>query len=192
MPAHNQHLGTGDTTGCLLAWLRRFTDSRTAMHLRDATPDDAAAIAAIYNHYVLTTTISFEEETVTADDISQRIAKIRQAGLPWLVLEMDGELTGYAYASKWRERSAYRFSVESSVYLRDGQSGKGLARPLYEALLARLRAAGVHAVIAGITQPNEASVRLHERVGFEQVALFKEVGRKFERWLDVGYWELRL
>ncbi|TFW00533.1 N-acetyltransferase family protein [Oxalobacteraceae bacterium OM1] len=161
------------------------------MLIRDATPDDAAAIAAIYNHYVLTTTISFEEEAVTADDIAQRIAKVRQAGLPWLVLDSDGVLAGYAYATKWRERSAYRFSVESSVYLRDGQSGKGLARPLYEALLARLRAAEVHAVIAGIAQPNEASVRLHERVGFERVALFKEVGMKFGRWLDVGYWELR-
>ncbi|SNS90594.1 phosphinothricin acetyltransferase [Noviherbaspirillum humi] len=160
--------------------------------IRPATLADAAAFAAIYNPYVATTTISFEEIEVAADDMARRIEHTLEAGLPWLVVETSGEVMGYAYASKWKERSAYRHSVESSIYLREDAAGKGLARPLYEALLSRLRAQGVHAVMGGITQPNEASVRFHERFGFRQVALFPEVGYKFGRWIDVGYWQLLL
>ncbi|NEX63334.1 GNAT family N-acetyltransferase [Noviherbaspirillum galbum] len=122
----------------------------------------------------------------------RRIENVKAAGLPWYLAEHEGDVVGYAYATKWRERSAYRFSVESTVYLRHGEGGKGLAGPLYEALIDQLRGAGVHAVIGGIAQPNEASVRLHEKLGFERVAMFKEVGKKFDRWLDVGYWELLL
>ncbi|GAC1405619.1 MAG: hypothetical protein NVSMB6_00480 [Burkholderiaceae bacterium] len=112
--------------------------------------------------------------------------------LPWLVYVHNGQVVGYAYGTKWKERSAYRYSVESTIYLRHGEAGNGYARPLYEQLLSALRERGLHAVIGGIAQPNEASVRFHEKLGFERVALFKEVGRKFDRWLDVGYWELQL
>ena len=160
--------------------------------IRTVTPADAAAIAEIYNYYVLQTTISFEEAPVSADDIAQRIQQVMALHLPWLVCEIDGVILGYAYANKWKERSAYRYAVESSIYLRNGISGKGLGSALYERMLADLRMRGKHTVIGGVTLPNEASVRIHEKFGFEPVARFKEVGKKFGRWLDVGYWQLQL
>ncbi len=160
--------------------------------IRDATGEDAAAIAAIYNPYILDSTISFEEQAVTSEDMATRIAGVQDGGLPWLVLERDGVIAGYAYATKWRVRHAYRFSVETSVYLARGQGGRGGGTTLYETLLERLRAAGCHLAIGGIAQPNPASVALHEKLGYKKVAHFSEVGFKFDRWIDVGYWELKL
>lgn len=160
--------------------------------IRSANPADAAAIAAIYNHYVATTTITFEEAEVGSDEMAHRIAKVISAKLPWLVLEQDGKILGYAYASGWKERSAYRFSVESSIYLQPEARGKGLARQLYQHLLHLLRQSGVHLVIGGVALPNEASVGLHRKMGFQPVGAFQEVGRKFGRWIDVSYWQLRL
>lgn len=162
------------------------------MKIRDAVTEDALAIVDIYNHYVLTTTISFEEQAVTAAEMQQRIADVQRGGLPWLVAEENGVVVGYAYATKWRVRHAYRFSVESSVYLAPDIAGKGWGTALYRQLLARLTASGYHLVIGGIAQPNAASVALHEKMGFEKVALFREVGFKFGRWIDVGYWEKSL
>ncbi len=163
-----------------------------AISIRPATPVDAAAICAIYNPYVAATTISFEEDPVADGDMAQRIADVGTAGLPWLVAEEDGRLLGYAYATKWRARPAYRTSVESSVYLDGAAAGRGLGTLLYRALFDALRGLDVHMVIGGIAQPNAASVALHEKLGFRKVAHFSEVGRKFGRWVDVGYWELRL
>jgi phosphinothricin acetyltransferase len=168
---------------------------KTAMptpHLRPASAADAAAICAIYNTYVATTAISFEEDAVGAPDMARRIADVEAAALPWLVLEVDGKLAGYAYATKWRARSAYRFSVESSIYLDPAHAGRGLGRLLYGALLDQLRGRELHLVIGGIALPNEASVKLHEALGFRKAAHFTEVGMKFGRWIDVAYWELRL
>ncbi|MYM94947.1 arsinothricin resistance N-acetyltransferase ArsN1 family B [Duganella vulcania] len=159
--------------------------------IRPATPDDASAIVAIYNHYIATTTISFEEHPVAPEDMAGRIRDVT-THLPWLVYELDGEVLGYAYATKWRARSAYRFSAETSVYVKFGQGGKGIGSALYKVLLEELRAREIHMAIGGIAQPNEASVALHESLGFEKVAHFKQVGRKFDRWVDVGYWELQL
>ncbi|MRX07337.1 GNAT family N-acetyltransferase [Pseudoduganella sp. FT25W] len=159
--------------------------------IRAATPDDASAIAAIYNHYIATTTISFEERAVTADEMAQRIRDVTTT-LPWLVHEQHGRINGYAYATKWRVRSAYRFSAETSVYVEQGQGGQGIGSALYRELLAELRRREIHMAIGGIAQPNPASVALHESLGFVKVAHFKEVGRKFDRWIDVGYWELPL
>jgi phosphinothricin acetyltransferase len=160
--------------------------------LRSASSADAAAICAIYNRYVTTTAISFEEDAVAEPEMARRIAEVGAAGLPWLVLEVDGQLAGYAYATKWRVRPAYRFSVESSIYLDQACAGRGLGRLLYGALLDQLRQRELHLVIGGIALPNEASVGLHEALGFRKVAHFTEVGMKFGRWIDVGYWELRL
>jgi L-amino acid N-acyltransferase YncA len=157
--------------------------------LREAGAGDAAAIAAIYNHYVLHSSISFEEEAVGGDSMAQRIADVQAAGLPWLVAERGGVVLGYAYATKWRVRHAYRFSVESSVYLAAAAAGQGLGSMLYAALLERLRQAGVHLAIGGIALPNAASIALHEKFGFEKVAHFREVGFKFGEWRDVGYWQ---
>jgi phosphinothricin acetyltransferase len=162
------------------------------LKIRDATIDDAEQIAAIYNHYVLTTSISFEETEVPANDMAGRITDLQAAGLPWLVAEVDDFIAGYAYASKWRVRHAYRFSVESSIYMAPASASKGIGGALYSALLDRLRAGGYHLAIGGIALPNPASVALHEKMGFEKVAQFKEVGFKFERWTDVGYWQLKL
>jgi L-amino acid N-acyltransferase YncA len=162
------------------------------MELRDASTDDAALIVSIYNHYILNTVISMEYETVTAADMAQRIRDVQAGGLPWLVL-LDGErIAGYAYASRWRARSGYRHSVESSVYLAPDYQRRGLGGMLYRRLLERLREHGCHAVIGGIALPNPGSVALHEKLGFEQVAHFREVGRKFDSWVDVGYWQLTL
>ncbi|QBE66480.1 arsinothricin resistance N-acetyltransferase ArsN1 family B [Pseudoduganella lutea] len=161
--------------------------------IRDACPTDTPAIAAIYNPYIADTTISFEEAPVSVDAMRERIAAVQAAGLPWLVCEgEDGAIGGYAYATPWRVRHAYRFSVETSVYLAHGNAGRGLGKALLARLLESLREKGCHLAIAGIAQPNEASVALHEKLGFVKVAHFGEVGFKFGRWLDVGYWELRL
>jgi len=164
----------------------------TATRIRPATPLDAARICAIYNHYVTTTTVSFEEDAVGEAEMAQRIADVGAAGLPWLVLQVDGTLAGYAYATKWRVRPAYRHSVESTVYLDKDCTGRGLGRVLYGALLDELRKRELRLVIGGIAQPNAGSVGLHEALGFRKVAHFSEVGMKFGRWVDVGYWELNL
>lgn len=159
--------------------------------IRPATIADAAAIVAIYNHYVTTTTISFEEQAVTVEEMARRIGEVK-ARLPWYVFERDGAVLAYAYATPWRVRSAYRFSVESSVYVAPDQARQGLGRQLYHTLLDDLRARGLQVVIGGIAQPNQASVGLHEALGFKKVAHFSRVGCKFGRWVDVGYWELQL
>lgn len=157
--------------------------------IRPATKTDADAIARIYNHYVLNTTITFEEKAVTVEDIVDRIAEVESNSLLWLVAELDEQVVGYAYASKWKGRCAYRYSVESSVYVAQGHGGRGIGTKLYEALLPQLKDKGIHAVIGGIVLPNPSSIALHEKFGMTQVAHFKEVGYKFNQWLDVGYWE---
>lgn len=159
--------------------------------LRDATAGDAARLAEIYNPYVRDTVITFEEEPVATAEMARRVAEVT-ARWPWLVAERDGRVVGYAYATPWRTRSAYRHSVECTVYLDADATGRGDGSRLYDALLARLRAAGAHLAIGGIALPNARSVALHEKCGFRQVAQFHEVGWKFGRWIDVGYWELRL
>jgi phosphinothricin acetyltransferase len=163
-----------------------------AADIRSATTADASRICAIYNHYVATTTISFEEDLVSEDDMARRIADVNAAGLPWLVLTLDGKVAGYAYATKWRARAAYRHSVESSVYLDPGLHGQGWGARLYRHLIDALRARELRTVIAGIAQPNDRSVALHERIGFRKVAHFSEVGFKFGQWIDVGYWQMSL
>lgn len=159
------------------------------MLLRPVHADDATAIAAIYNHYVLTSTVSFEEMAVDASEIAQRITGVAAAGLPYLVAEEHGVVLGYAYATPWRVRAAYRHAVETSIYLATGSAGRGTGTALYRALLADLSERGLHLAIGGIAQPNAASVALHEKLGFEKVAHFKEVGCKFGRWIDVAYWQ---
>lgn len=157
--------------------------------IRPATANDSDAIADIYNHYVLNTVISFEEHAVSPQQMAERIAEVTSASLPWLVEEHEGLVVGYAYATKWKARSAYRFSVESTVYLTHGVIGQGLGSRLYEALFAELKERGVHVVIGCIALPNPASIAVHEKFGLRKVAHFKEIGFKFDQWLDVGYWE---
>ncbi len=157
--------------------------------IRLASISDAAAICAIYNYYVSNTSVTFEEEPVGEADMAARIREVLSS-LPWLVWEEQGAVLGYAYASKWKIRSAYRFAVESSVYLRPDVTGRGIGRKLYERLVAELGKAGMHSVIGGMAMPNSASQALHEKLGFKKVAHFEQVGWKFGKWIDVGYWEL--
>jgi len=160
--------------------------------IREATPDDAAAICAIYNPYIEYTTISFEEKPVAVSDMAERIASSQAQGLPWLVAEASGDMLGYAYATHWRTRPAYRHAVESSIYMRQATVGQGVGKLLYRELIRRLAVPGLHPVIGGVAQPNPASDGLHRALGFRQVAHFEQVGRKFGRWLDVAYWQLPL
>ncbi|MFW2512716.1 N-acetyltransferase family protein [Demequina sp. SO4-13] len=158
--------------------------------IRDATSADAAAIAALYNPYVRETVITFEYDEVSADDMAARIARVQALGLPWLVLEDEGSVIGYAYAGPYRPRAAYLHSVESTIYLAHGASGRGLGRELYEALIARLRASHAHSAISLIALPNDASIALHLATGWTEVGQLREVGRKFDRWIDVAYYQL--
>ena len=160
--------------------------------VRAVTPADAGAVADIYNHYVLQTIVTFEEEPVTADEMSRRIDEVRAASFPWFVTERAGAIAGYAYASRWRARSAYRFSSEVTVYLAPEQGRRGIGSALFAELLSGLRGRGLHAAIGGIALPNDASVALHEKFEFKKVAHFEQTGFKFNRWIDVGYWQLIL
>ena len=162
------------------------------MEIRPAAATDAPSIASIYTHYVATTCITFETDAVSVDDMAGRVDEARQAKLPWLVAAEDDEIIGYAYASKWKGRCAYRYSVESTVYLDPTCIGKGVGTALYLALIDNLRSRGMQTVIGGIALPNAASIALHERLGFEKVAQFRRVGFKMQRWIDVGYWQLLL
>jgi len=159
--------------------------------LRAATPDDAGAICAIYNPYVATTTITFEEAPVTETAMATRIGELLPTH-PWWVSVVGGAITGYAYAAQWRTRSAYRYSVETTVYVAPGACGCGVGTQLYRALLDDLSQRRFHCAMGGIALPNAASVALHEKMGFAKVAHFRQVGAKFGRWIDVGYWQRQL
>jgi L-amino acid N-acyltransferase YncA len=159
--------------------------------IRDASTADAAAICAIYNHYIVTTVITFEEEPLSQADMAARISDITRA-YPWLVYVENGSVIGYAYAGKWKARSAYRHTAEITVYLDHTATGRGIGSQLMAELLSRLRAQGVHAAVGGVALPNPQSVALHEKFGFKPVGRFHEVGYKFGNWIDVGYWELLL
>jgi L-amino acid N-acyltransferase YncA len=158
------------------------------MKIRAATPADAVEIAAIYNFYVENTHHTFEIEKISVSKMQQRIFETLE-NYPFLICEENDEVVGYAFAARYKSRAAYLHSVETSVYVKDGCSGKGAGSRLYESLFEDLKRLPVHAIIAGIALPNDASIRLHEKFGFEKVAHFREVGRKFGRWIDVGYWE---
>ena len=161
--------------------------------VRAVSPDDAAGICQIYNHYVLSSTITFEELPVAVEQMQQRILANQHANFPWLVACDDQQaIAGYAYASQWKARSAYRHSVEITVYVAPHAQGHGIATRLYQQLFQQLRQQEIHLAIAGIALPNQASIALHERFGMRQVGVFNQVGRKLGQWVDVGYWQLTL
>ena len=170
----------------------RVTVPREEVNVRAMRAADAEEVAGIYNHYVTQTIITFEEEAVSSSEICQRLHDVQSFSLPWLVAEHAGRVVGYAYAGKWKGRCAFRFSTEVAVYVSPDKPGYGIGSRLYEQLLPALRAREIHVAIAGIALPNEGSRVLHEKFGFTKVAHFKDVGFKFERWIDVGYWQLIL
>ncbi|MEM7337635.1 MAG: N-acetyltransferase family protein [Actinomycetota bacterium] len=158
--------------------------------IRPATRADAETIAAIYRPFVESTATSFEMTPPSATDMAARIAATLGNGLPWIVADYDGAIAGYAYAAVFRSRPAYVHTRETSVYVADGWRGRGVASRLMTALIDELVELGVTQVIAGITMPNAPSVALHERLGFEPVGVFTGIGRKFDAWHDVGFWQM--
>ena len=160
------------------------------MQIRFAAATDAPALAGIYNFYIENSHSTFEIREVSISEMEGRLMKTQESGYPFFVAVHEDEIVGYAYGSPFRPREAYRHSVEVSVYIRNGNEGQGIGTRLYEVLLDKLLDLGFHSIIAGISLPNEASIKLHERFGFEKVAHFHEVGNKFGRWIDVEYWQL--
>lgn len=161
------------------------------MTLRLATPADADGIAAIYAPVVRDTAISFEAEPPSASEMAARLAATLPR-FPYLVAEEVGRVVGYAYAGPHRARTAYAWAVETTIYLAPEAQGRGVGRALYRALLGILRAQGFASAFAGATLPNEASVRLHRALGFEDVGVFRRVGFKHGRWHDVWWGALDL
>src|SRR5579859_1264647 len=159
--------------------------------IRIASVSDADALAAIYAPIVRDTAISFETEPPTADEMARRVAVTLQTH-PWLVAERQGKVIGYAYASRHRDRAAYRWSADVSAYVDASARRCGVGRALYKRLFVLLQGQGFHAAFAGIALPNSASVALHEGAGFKPVGIYKEVGFKQGQWHDVGWWRLGL
>lgn len=157
-------------------------------HIRDARLDDAPAIQAIYAPIVEKTPTSFEDTPPDTAEMARRVAAAQKAHL-YLVAERDGEVIGYAYGGRFRERAAYLYSVGVSIYVAETARRQGVGRALYGELLPGLKALGYHTAIAGVTLPNPASVRLHESVGFEPMGVYRECGWKFGAWHDVGQWQ---
>jgi len=160
--------------------------------IRDAdSTRDAAACAAIYAPHVVGSPVSFEEQAPDAAELAARIERYGRSHA-WLVAERGGEVLGYAYATAFNERPAYHWSASVSVYIAEDARGQGVGRALYEALFARLRERGFRMACAGVTLPNEASVGLHEALGFERTGVNREIGFKEGAWRDVGWFQLEL
>ena len=159
--------------------------------IRTATEADAGRMVDIYALFVSDSAVSFEAEAPTESEMAQRVRATLER-YPWLVSVKDGAVTGYAYASEYMDREAYRWAVGSSVYVHEQHRGQGVGKALYTSLFACLRVFGYYNVYAGVTLPNAASVALHESVGFSPVGVYRHVGYKFGEWHDVGLWELAL
>ncbi|HUN81019.1 MAG TPA: GNAT family N-acetyltransferase [Phycisphaerae bacterium] len=161
------------------------------MIIRDFEERDVPAANAITNEVIIHTPIHFAYEPASDAEFAAVWRKGREK-FPWLAAEEDGRFLGYCKAGTWRERDAYRFTVETGVYVAPEAQRKGAARAMYLELFRRLKKMNIRMVIAGVTLPNDASVRLHEALGFAKVGDFKAVGRKFDAWHDVGFWQLDL
>lgn len=159
--------------------------------IRSALSSDASSILDIYAPYIANTSVSFETEVPTVEDFTRRILG-NQESCPWLVYESYGLIAGYAYASKHRDRAAYQWSLESSVYVNEGFRQQGIATKLYQTLFQILKYQGCRNLYAGITLPNEKSVNFHQKMGFIKIADYKNIGYKFNRWHTVGWYELQL
>ena len=160
------------------------------MEIRNVIANDVSQICEIYRHYVLNSHATFELEPVDELEMATRIRDLLDGGFPYLVAEDKGEILGYANSHQFRPRPAYKHSTEVSVYVKNGFEGRGVANGLYGSLISRVVDSGFRAVLAVIALPNDASVSLHEKFGFEKVGHLREVGYKFDRWIDVGYWQL--
>jgi L-amino acid N-acyltransferase YncA len=165
---------------------------RAAMHIRPARDADLDAILAIHNDAILNSTAIWTDEPVTRREREAWFRSHRDAGEPVLVMDVDGHAVGYATYSQWRGKSGYRFSVEDSIYIAGSHQGQGIGRLLLVELIARAKDAGKHLMIADIEAGNAASIHLHESLGFVQTGFIREVGTKFDRWLDLAILQLEL
>ncbi len=163
----------------------------STFEIRDVRPKDCARITEIYNYFVRNTITTFDLQEWTVADMTENVMG-KAKDYPFLVLEEESLVIGYAYAMRWKGRKAYDNTVEVSIYFDSEKTGGGRGKSLYKGLFDRLQEMGIHVVIAGVSLPNDVSVKFHERIGFEKVAHFKEVGHKFDRWIDVAYWQLFL
>lgn len=161
------------------------------IQIRYATSEDAEKVRDVYAPYILSSLASFEIDVPTVEEMSTRITTI-QKKFPWLVATLNGELVGYAYASSHRKRAAYQWSVESGIYLAQKAHRQGIGQALYSVLNQILSLQGFVRVYAGVSLPNDASVRFHESLGFKSIGVYKGVGYKAETWVDVGWWSLDL
>lgn len=152
--------------------------------------NDLKALTEIYNYYILNTTVTFDIDALEEDAFLEKIELINKA-YPFLVYVEDNEILGFAYGSKFRPKPAYNYVVESTVYLKHTAQGRQIGTKLYAELLKQLKAANFHTVLGVLTIPNESSVKLHEKFGFENVAHLKEVGFKFGEWQHIGIWQLK-
>jgi L-amino acid N-acyltransferase YncA len=159
--------------------------------IRCVTPDDAAQIHSIYRPYVTSTSISFELNEPSVDEVRRRIADI-STRYPWFVCCLPEGIAGYAYATRHRERAAYQWDVEVSAYVRTDHHHRGIGSGLYSVLFKVLKGLGYYNAFAGISLPNAASVAFHEKMGFQKIGVFKDAGYKFDAWHDVGWWQLAL
>ena len=156
--------------------------------IRKAELKDAPRVTEIYNHYVATTCYTFDVEPRPVSKFEEMIS----SGHPWLVFENEGVVAGFAYSNKWKEKYAYRFTHESTIYLEESCPGRGIGSQLYKKLFEVAKEQGLRSLVACIVLPHDQSVHFHEKLGFVKTAHFKEVGYKFDKWLDVGYWQLQL
>jgi L-amino acid N-acyltransferase YncA len=159
--------------------------------IRNVHINDAKQLLDIYNYYVINTVVTFDLEALTLEMFKDKITTIT-SDYPFIVYEENNEILGYAYGSKFRPKSAYNHTIESTVYLKHGEQGKQIGSKLYSELLRLLKLQQAHVVLGVLTLPNDASVKLHEKFGFKQVAHLKEVGLKFGNWQDVGFWQLTM
>jgi L-amino acid N-acyltransferase YncA len=162
-----------------------------SMTIRVATPDDAQQVLEIYAPFCAATPVSFETEAPSLEEMRRRIETTLEF-FPWLIAEEAGRVLGYAYASRHRERAAYRWAADVSVYVREDTRGKGVGRALYTSLFAVLRLQGIHNILAGISLPNDASVALHEAMGLRPLGIYEAIGFKCGAWHDVGWWQYAL
>jgi phosphinothricin acetyltransferase len=159
--------------------------------IRKVEIKDAKQIVDIYNYYILNTVITFEEEELTVAEMEKRIEEKTRTN-PWIVYEEEGHILGYAYLGTFRERSAFRFTKESSIYLDKGASGKGIGSKLYKKLIKLAKEYNINVIVGVITLPNEASIAIHQNFGFERVGSIKEVGFKQNKWWDVDFWQKKV
>lgn len=180
--ARCRHIGDAPMRGC---------SHQKSMHIRPASAQDAQPLVDLYNEYILKTTTTFETVPISASEMQQRI-EAKQVSHDWLVAAVNGAIVGYAYYGAFHGRAAYRHTVEVSIYLHPAHQGKGHGKVLYRQLLASATEKGFREAIAIVTIPNPASAALHQKLGFQEVGILKNVGYKFGNYLDVGFWQKSL